>query len=233
MAATTRTPAGPGRRAPGEVRAGRRRRREQVRADLLRAALELSREGSFHDLTVDEIARAAGLSRSAFYTHFRDKHELLLVAVEEVADQLYRMADRWWHGEGPPAERVRQALAGVVGVYAEQAGLLRVVSEVSTYDEEVRAVWMRIMQRFIDATAEHIRDEQRVGLIPDILDPESTAEGMVWMAERCNYIYLGRAERTPEQVLASLAPVWTAALYPGLIPAEEFRPGHEQGPSPA
>ena len=93
----------------------------------------------FRDLTVDEIARAAGLSRSAFYTHFRDKHELLLAAVEEVADELYRMADRWWHGEGPPAERVRARSREWSRVYAEHASLLRVATEVSTYDEEVRS----------------------------------------------------------------------------------------------
>lgn len=226
MAGTTETAP---KRAASD-RAGRRRSREQKRSDVLRVALELSESGPFRDLTVDEIARAAGLSRSAFYTHFSDKHDLLLVAVEEVAEELYRMADRWWHGEGPPAERVRQALEGVVGVYAEQASLLRVATEVSTYDEEVRAVWMRIMQRFIDATAEHIRSEQEVGLIPDMLDPQATAEGLVWMAERCNYIYLGRAERTPEQVVGAVAPVWTAALYPGVIPADEFRPGRDEAP---
>ncbi len=44
------------------------------------------------------------------------------------------------------------------------------------------------------------------------------------MAERCCYIYLGRRERTPEEVVAAVAPVWTAALYPGVIPAEELRP---------
>jgi AcrR family transcriptional regulator len=226
VAGTTETPHG---RAASD-RAGRRARREQARTDLLRAALELSQDSPFRDLTVDEIARAAGLSRSAFYTHFRDKHELLLVALEEVAGELYRMADRWWSGEGPPAERVREALEGVAAVYAEQASLLRVVTEVSTYDDEVRAVWMRIMQRFIDVTARHIRSEQDVGLIPDMLDPQTAAEGLVWMAERCEYIYLARAERTPEQVVEAIAPVWTAALYPGVIPADLFRPGRDRAP---
>ena len=44
------------------------------------------------------------------------------------------------------------------------------------------------------------------------------------MAERCCYIYLARGERTPEQVVEAMAPVWTAALYPGVIPADQLRP---------
>jgi TetR/AcrR family transcriptional regulator, ethionamide resistance regulator len=213
-------------RAPraASERSSRRRRREEARAQLLSSALELAEHGSFRDLTVDEIARSAGLSRSAFYTHFRDKHELLLAAVNDVAEQLYRMADRWWHGTGAPADRVEGALAGVISVYAEQASLLRLATEVSTYDDEIREVWLGIAGRFIDATAEQIRTEQLEGLIPQTLEARPTAETLVWMAERCCYIYLGRAERTPDEVLAALAPVWTAALYPGVIPAQELRP---------
>ena len=223
MASPTELETGTAPRAASE-REGRRRRREQVRADVLRVALELAESAPFRDLTVDEIARAAGISRSAFYTHFRDKHDLLRVAVEEVADELYRMADRWWHGEGPPAERVRVALEGVVAVYAEHAGLLRVATEVSTYDEEVRELWVAIVERFIEATAAHIRSEQSQGLITAGLDPRATAEALVWMNERCSYIYLGRGERRPEELVEAMAPVWTAALYPGVIPAGDLRP---------
>jgi TetR/AcrR family transcriptional regulator, ethionamide resistance regulator len=207
-----------------EQRSSNRRRREQARDEVIRQALELAETRPFRDVTVDEIARAAGLSRSAFYTHFSDKHELLLAAVEEVADELYRMSDRWWSGSGPPGDRVRQALEGVVSVYAEHARLLRVATEVSTYDDEVREFWLAIVGRFIAAAAEHIRAEQRAGLIPELLEAQATSEGLVWMAERCCYIYLSRGERTPEQVVDAMAPVWTAALYPGVIPAEQLRP---------
>ncbi|MDP9227486.1 MAG: TetR/AcrR family transcriptional regulator [Actinomycetota bacterium] len=221
MAATIE-PAAP--RAASE-REGRRKRREEMRSEVIRTALELAERASFRDLTVDQIAREAGIPRSAFYTHFRDKHDLLLAAVAEASEELYRMADRWWHGEGPPAERVRQALEGVVSVYAEQARVLRLATEVSTYDEEVREVWLAILERFIEATAEHIRSEQRAGLIPEALEARATAEGLVWMSERCCYIYLARGERTTGELVAAMAPVWTAALYPGVITADELRPG--------
>ena len=197
-----------------EQRLDRRRRREQAREAFVRAAVELVEDAPFKDVTVDEIARAAGASRPAFYIHFQDKQELLLAAVEEVSAELYDQADRWWHGEGDPATLVHVALEGVTGVWAKHASLLRVATEVSTYDEEVRDVWLEIAARFIDATAEHIRAEQAEGRIANTLDPESTAETLVWMTERCCYIYLARGDRGPDQVTESLAAVWTAALYP-------------------
>ena len=206
------------------TRTAPRERRRQARERVISTALKLSDRGSFRDLTVDQIARSAGLSRSAFYTHFADKEDLLLAAVEEVSRQLYEMADRWWHGVGPPAERVRRAIEGVVSVYASEAGLLRIAAEVSTYDEQVRQLWLDIAERFIEATADHVRSEQDLGLIPRNLDPRATAEALYWMAERCCYIYLGRGERKPAAVVDALAPVWTAALYPGVIPAGQLSP---------
>jgi TetR/AcrR family transcriptional regulator, ethionamide resistance regulator len=191
---------------------------------VISSALKLAERGSFRDLTIDQIARTAKVSRPAFYTHFSDKEELLLAAVGDVSEELYEMADRWWHGVGPPAQRVRQAIEGVVSVYAGDARLLRIAAEVATYDEEVRILWLDIAERFIEATADHIRSEQDVGLIPRALHPRATAEALYWMAERCCYIYLGRGERTPKQVVQALMPVWVAALYPGVIPAGQLSP---------
>jgi AcrR family transcriptional regulator len=201
-----------------------RERRQKARRRIVDASLKQAEKGSFRDLTVDDIARSARVSRPAFYTHFSDKEEVLLVAVEEVSRELYEMADRWWHGVGPPAERVRRAIEGIVSVYAREAALLRVAAEVSTYDDEVRALWLDIAERFIETTADHVRSEQDVGLIPRSLDPRSTAESLFWMAERCCYMYLGRGERTPKQVVQALVPVWVAALYPGVIPAGQLSP---------
>jgi AcrR family transcriptional regulator len=201
-----------------------RERRRKARRRVISSALRLAEKGSFRDLTIDEIARSADVSRPAFYTHFSDKEELLLVAVGEVSEQLYEMADRWWHGVGPPAQRVRQAIEGVVSVYAGEARLLRIAAEVATYDDEVRALWLDIAERFIEATAAHIRSEQEVGLIPRTLDPRSTAEALYWMAERCCYMYLGPGQRTPREVVRGLMPVWVAALYPGVIPAAQLSP---------
>ncbi len=201
-----------------------RERRRKARQRVISSALRLAERGSFRDLTIDEIARSADVSRPAFYTHFSDKEELLLAAVGEVSEELYAMADRWWHGVGPPAERVRRAIEGVVFVYAREARLLATAAEVSTYDEEVRALWFDIAERFIEATADHIRSEQDVGLIPRSLEPRTTAECLYWMAERCCYVHLGTGEKTPKQVVDGLAPVWIAALYPGVIPAGQLSP---------
>lgn len=198
-------------------RQSRRRRRDDVKSSVRAATLELVRDTPFKDLTIDEIARGAGLTRSAFYFYFRDKHELLMAAVEDVVAALYREADRWWHGDGDGEQLIREALAGVAAVYTEHATLLRVATKVSTYDDEVREFWRSLVERFITATASHLRREQDAGRARP-LDPDRTAESLVWMTERSCYMYLTRGERDSRELVDALAPVWAAALYPAPPP---------------
>ncbi len=202
------------------TRTVRRQRREDVRAQLVRAMVEQAEGSSFRDLRVDEIARRAGLSRSAFYFYFRDKHDVLMTAAGEVGEELYREADRWWHGEGDPETLVRQAITGVASLYARHGRLLGMAVEVSTYDHELGSFWRGLVGRFVDATAEHLEREVAAGRAHP-LEPRGTAEALVWMAERCLWVYLSSGERSVEQVTEQLVPVWMAAIYRAAPPRAE------------
>lgn len=63
--------------APGSP-AGGRRRRQAVAARLRRAALQLFAERGFDDVSVEEIALAAGVPRRSFFSHFAGKADVLL-----------------------------------------------------------------------------------------------------------------------------------------------------------
>ncbi len=191
----------------------RRQRREDVRAKLVEAIGELAEESAFRDLTVDVIARRAGLSRSAFYFYFRDKHDLLVATAESLVEDLYREAEVWWHGDGPPRELIRAALEGVVAIMRRHAGLFRVVTEVSSYDEEVELFWRALIGRFVGATAEHLEREQAAGRIRPELSPGPSAEALVWGVERLWWVTLGGEGRSTDELVETLTRLWLGALY--------------------
>jgi len=200
--------------ASADQRSARRQRHVDVREEVQRATLELIEQAPFKDLSVDEIARAAGLSRSAFYFYFRDKNELLMAAGETLTDELYREAERWWLGEGEPRESVRAAVGGVVAILERHSGLFRVATEVSTYDPEVGGFWRTLIGRFVHATAEHLRREQAAGRVRASLDPEATAEALVWGVERTLYVFLGQENRRSQSELVdTLTSIWLGAIY--------------------
>jgi len=190
-----------------------RRRHDEVRDGVRRATLELVEDASFKDLTVDEIARAAGISRSAFYFYFRDKHDLLVATAESLVEDLYREAEVWWHGDGEPRELIRTALEGVVAIMRRHAGLFRVVTEVSGYDEEMELFWRALIGRFVRATAEHLEREQAAGRVRPELDPGASAEALVWGVERLWWVTLGDEGRSDDDVVDTLTRLWLGALY--------------------
>jgi AcrR family transcriptional regulator len=74
------------------------RRRDFVRLEVERAGMDLFAERGYDDVTVQDIAVAAGIGRRTFFRHFRSKEELL---------QAYdtRLALRALHAfEGRPAD---------------------------------------------------------------------------------------------------------------------------------
>src|SRR3954464_13949932 len=100
-----------------EPRRRRRRSPEAAEREIVDAAEALLRERPFRELTVDEVMRRTGLSRPSFYVYFRDRHELVLRVVSHLEAELLTVANRWYEslGGGPPV--LRDALAGIVGVY--------------------------------------------------------------------------------------------------------------------
>ncbi|MGO3488982.1 MAG: TetR/AcrR family transcriptional regulator [Leuconostoc carnosum] len=61
---------------------------------LLKALFELMQDKSFQDISVTEIAEAAGLSRRTFYRTFKDKQELLEVYADELIHEYIEALDQ-------------------------------------------------------------------------------------------------------------------------------------------
>jgi AcrR family transcriptional regulator len=189
-------------------------KREAVQAAVLAATEELFGEGaSFADLNIEKIATRAGISRPAFYFYFKDKRELLVKLTEEVTVELYQQADVWFSGQGDPRLEIREALASVAQLYASHAALMRVIVEVSTYEEEVARFWRGLLERFIDATADRMRTEQEAGNAP-AGDPRATAFALVWMCERTLYQQVVQQTPFDQALLAeTLESIWMRAIY--------------------
>jgi TetR/AcrR family transcriptional regulator, ethionamide resistance regulator len=195
----------------------RRRGREEVEADVRAALLRLLNEGiPFKDLTVDELARAAGLSRTAFYFYFPAKSQVLMVLMAEAAEESYAESERWWSGEGPPEQLIRAALEGNMRVFLRHQAVFRTAAEVIHYDEEFHAFYKGLVDRFVTATTEHLRRERDLGRLREI-DIEAVPRALVWMGERCQNVLLAVEGRDPQEVVDALATIWVHTLYPDRV----------------
>jgi AcrR family transcriptional regulator len=58
------------------------RRRQQTREVLLQAAAQVFAEQGFHGATLDQVAAAAGFTKGAVYSNFKNKDDLFLALIE-------------------------------------------------------------------------------------------------------------------------------------------------------
>jgi TetR/AcrR family transcriptional regulator, ethionamide resistance regulator len=197
---------------------GRRRaptkgdRREQA---LLDALEQLLAEQPIARLSVDQIASAAGVSRTSFYFYFASKEAAVMRLVERSVATIWQAPDSWLTGEGDPRRGLDHAVAAAVSAWQEHGAVLGAVVEAAAYDRELWEFWRNLLDGFIEASAARIRRDQKVGVARAGLDPRATAEALCWMNERYLYAALATAEpaRPAAEVHRVLVEVWTRTLY--------------------
>src|SRR3954447_9236426 len=195
---------------------GRRRRRSPAEAEqeILEAAERFLRSRPLRELTIDEVMAETSLSRPAFYVYFRDRPDLILRLIQSIGSELFEMADRWLKSKVEDSrENLRSAIEGVVAAYARHGPVLRAISDAAGDDPTVEAAYRGLVERFIDATADHIRTETRSGAIQG-LNAKRTAAALVWMNERYLSTCLGGQRQVrPREVIDTLYGVWMRTLY--------------------
>lgn len=206
---TAAFPVAPERRGP--TRGDRRRRA------ILDAVEDLLRERSIGELSVEEVARAAGISRSAFYFYFESKYAALGAALGGVWEEMARGAAPFFEGSAdPPGTYVRRALTDVATAWRTHEHLLVAMFDASTADEGARELWDAWIGRFVALVAERIEAERAAGRAPaGPPDAHALAEILLAMNERAYYTHTRRdaSAKEMERMVEALAAVWLAAIW--------------------
>ena len=61
-------------------------KRKKTKAIIEKAMVDLLHQESFDHITTVELARAAGISRSSFYTHYKDKYDMIERYQQDLCD---------------------------------------------------------------------------------------------------------------------------------------------------
>ncbi|GAA2072739.1 TetR family transcriptional regulator [Streptomyces albiaxialis] len=109
----------------------RERTRAAVRAELAALALEMFAERGFEETTVDEVARAAGMSKRSLFRYFPTKEDMVLGSAEAMGEAVAAELRARPEGEAP-WESLRVVLCGWeerISSSAERLARLRLVEE--------------------------------------------------------------------------------------------------------
>ena len=148
---------------------------EAERARLLDATVAAVDQRGYRELTVQVLARRAGVSRRVFYDLFRDREDCFLAAFDRGVDALAFAATPAWRAQREWAARIRACLAVLLERLDEDPALARLVFV------EAFAAGPRVLARralIVDELIELI-DEGRLGSAAPRYLPPLAAAGIV------------------------------------------------------
>lgn len=116
---------------------------------LLDAARSCYRETGYRDVTIDDVCRAAKVSKGFFYGYFASKQALLLALLDEESGQLEELMDQLSSADLSSAARLRRFTQTVLDRGGDQASVqLRADLWAATLsDTEVRARFVAANER--------------------------------------------------------------------------------------
>jgi TetR/AcrR family transcriptional regulator, ethionamide resistance regulator len=187
--------------------------REQA---ILETAKRLLDERSFADISVDDLAKGAGISRPTFYFYFPSKDAVLVALVAQVitaADHTFQSLP-----ETPPDDFHEACRAGInvfFETFANHEGVIRAGHSVRSSNAEIQKLLSTYMQRWIDSTAATIETQRARGAAPTTLPSVELATALNLMNERA--LFASFADERPaiptEHLLDTLVHIWVASIY--------------------
>jgi AcrR family transcriptional regulator len=192
---------------------------ERERA-ILTAFERLLEERSLHDISIDDIARGAGISRPAFYFYFASKEAVLLSLFERmIAEAVEIRGDALERLQEDPAARVRQGLTAFYDVFRAHRAVTLAGADARATSPEVRALWSGVMEAWAAEVTEAIEAERARGAAPAGVPARDLAVSLLLMNERV--LQTSFAAHAPavdeDNVLDVLSAIWLNAIY-GSVP---------------
>ena len=187
--------------------------REQA---ILATAERLLEERGFASISVDDLAKGAGLSRPTFYFYFASKEAVLLSLLEPI----FARVDSEFDGAvqrlpADPRRVWRNGIKAFFTAFSSHRALARAATGALATSSELRSVWLGFMQKWIDQTAAMIAAERARGAAPETIPAADLATSLNQMNERTMMAAL--SAETPavdeDRVVDTLTHVWVSSIY--------------------
>ncbi|HEX2315584.1 MAG TPA: TetR/AcrR family transcriptional regulator [Thermomonospora sp.] len=168
-------------------------------ARILAAVIEVAGTAGYAQLTVEAVIGRAGVSRSTFYEHFRNKDDAFIRAYDMMAARLMEQVTLAYEREGDALDRLRAGLSAFLEFLASEPLAARAfIVESLAAGPEAAARRDEAKQAFIQILEDNIRE-----LFPGYPEPGLTAETVVG---GINDVVHTRIRRGETALLPSLLP---------------------------
>ncbi len=134
---------------------------------ILDTAWRLLSEKPIASITIDELAKGAGISRSSFYFYFSSRSEVIRALAERTRADLTEAVLEPLGGAPSIRDAVKTVVENLLARWRTHGPLLRAMDHLAERDPELAEFWTSISARLVGRLAALIDAERRRGRAPD------------------------------------------------------------------
>ena len=193
-------------------------RRQPQKSDLRRGAILESldhhlRESGFDGINIADVAKRAGVTRSAFYFYFENKAAAVAALLEPMYDDGFVASDILTSTAEPPHWRIRAMVEGLLDTVDHHRYLLQAMLDARAANAAIRRVWDDARESFVPAVAAMIAAERDSGRAPDGPPTEVLAGMLLEFNDRLLERYTIGGTLTRQQLSEGAEAVWLRTIY--------------------
>ena len=184
---------------------------------ILVSAERLLEEKPLSEISVDDLARGAGISRPTFYFYFPSRDAVVLTIIERMIPAITVAGHEQTLetiAEDPRAG-LTQTLADLYATFKERKAVVLAAAELRTTNEEARELWARIMESWVSDVTAIIEGERANGAAPEGIPARDLAIALVQMNERVQHgAFVSESPSLSEDRSTDvLVEIWLRAIY--------------------
>jgi AcrR family transcriptional regulator len=172
---------------------------------------------SFTDITVADISKSAGVTRSAFYFYFPSKSMALLAAIEHVRLKMFNACDPVFKDyDSDFFSSMGTVINEVARLWGKHRALFTAIIDGSASDAKLQEIWIEWMLSFSEGILKRTGHElNKAGVSFDNSLLENLVTRLLWTNER-NFYYFFKdihgSDQETEDFVTSLVLVWKSSL---------------------
>jgi AcrR family transcriptional regulator len=188
-------------RSAGDARNGTNPRKELVREQLIDIAAQLFDSKGYAQTSINDIARAIGLGRSAVYHYFRNKEEIVAALVEaEALTPSHQLQELIEQADLTATERLRRAIVnGIKRRLGSGSRFILLARLEAQIPDELGPIYNKGRRDIFDFYVRCISDGIASGEFREV-DPKIAAFGVIGMANWTSRWYSPSGSRSPEEI---------------------------------
>lgn len=188
-------------------------RSDQRRNAILESLNEHLRETGFDALNIAEVARQAGVGRSAFYFYFENKAAAVAALLEPMHDAVFAANSILADTTKPPRTRIRETLKAVLKTGEQHRYLIQAMLDARGTNNAVRELWDSARESFVPSVSAVIVTERAAGRAPDGPSPDVLASLLLEFNDRLLERLIVGGPLNPEQLLEGAEAMWMGTIY--------------------